>query len=94
MTALPACPISNRHPCSSACWRISSVHSRQLATPAEGSQLFYNASHGAMLVALDESKIDFQFISIAGEVIDLPASAVVKFRPVPELRESVKEKHA
>jgi hypothetical protein len=40
------------------------------STPAEGSQLFYNANHGAMLVALDASKIDFQFISIAGEVID------------------------
>ena len=29
-----------------------------------------------------------------GEVIDLPASATIKFKPVPELRASVEAKHA
>ena len=29
-----------------------------------------------------------------GEVIDLPASATIKFKPVPDLRASVEAKHA
>lgn len=28
-----------------------------------------------------------------GDMMDLPASAAVKFKPVPELRESVRSKH-
>jgi tartrate-resistant acid phosphatase type 5 len=39
-------------------------------SPAAGSRIFYNASHGAMLVTLDERGCEFQFVAIGGEVID------------------------
>jgi hypothetical protein len=39
-------------------------------TPISGSQVRYNADHGAMLVEATPTTITFQFISRAGEVID------------------------
>ncbi|NTW03943.1 MAG: alkaline phosphatase [Oscillochloris sp.] len=38
--------------------------------PVEGSQVFFNAEHGALLVEADESHLHMQFITRTGEVID------------------------
>lgn len=38
--------------------------------PAEGSRLFFNADHGAMIVTADRQRLGWQFITQAGQVVD------------------------
>ncbi len=39
-------------------------------TPIPGSQIRYNADFGAMLVTADQTQMQFQFITVTGQVID------------------------
>jgi hypothetical protein len=40
------------------------------ATRVEGSQIFYNTYHGAMLVEADAARLRMQFVARTGDVVD------------------------
>jgi tartrate-resistant acid phosphatase type 5 len=50
-------------------------------TPIPGSQIFYNADFGAMKVVASETSMQFQFINVAGQVIDTYTINAANFLP-------------
>lgn len=56
-------------------------------TPVPGSQLRYNGAYGAMHIVADNAQMTFQFINIAGEVID---SFTMRGQVIPPLAATLK----